>query len=119
MQGTSTTQLAAQFAPGKEPSILDDLSGSGSGCLFFLGLLLITVAILCFVAEAGGFGIFLLVLSAPLVAGAIAIYRSACADRERKMLAVTRKRIFLDGGRHTVPPEGGKGKAACARVRRK
>src|SRR5450432_2316533 len=40
--------------------------------------------------------------------------------RQRQgMLAVTRKRIFLDGGRHTVPPEGGKGKAACARVRRK
>ena len=38
---------------------------------------------------------------------------------EAGMLAVTRKRIFLDGGRHTVPPEGGKGKAARARVRRK
>jgi len=36
-----------------------------------------------------------------------------------RLLAVTRKRIFLDGGRHTGPPEGGKGKAACARVRRK
>jgi hypothetical protein len=55
-------------------------SGSGSGCLFVLGLLLITVAILCLVAEAVPFGIFLLVISAPLVAGAIAIYRSACVN---------------------------------------
>jgi hypothetical protein len=39
----------------------------------------------------------------------------ACRD----VLAVTRKRIFLDGGGHTVPPEGGKGKAARARVRRR
>ncbi len=39
--------------------------------------------------------------------------------RSTQVLAVTRKRIFLDGGRHTVPPEGGKGKAARARVRRK
>jgi len=56
-------------------------------------------------------------------AGDFASFRSAIWRTERfpnvGLLAVTRKRIFLDGGRHTVPPEGGKGKAARARVRRK
>jgi hypothetical protein len=102
--GTETTQLAAQFAPGPEPSLVgDDFSRGGSGCVFVLGMLGILITVICgaggLVSSAVLFGIIALALTA----GAVAINSTRRAEREAKIPLYERGWVCLQCGASWIP----------------